>query len=444
MSVGILLLQYIFAVGILAFLSQQNYNTVASVIGKSVLYSAMLIILATLLNNMIFTRVVKHLSKDAEILFLASLSTLFIMTYLTYRLGLPLAIGAFLAGIAIAVIPYSTEIISRASSLRDFFVMLFFISLGTKLNLKDVVGSLDLVVGLLLMTLLVKPATIYTLLSMRGYERRVAFLPAAYLAQMSEFTLVLVGIASTAGILESRVAGAMIFSTLVTMCLTPYAINHAGRLFNIFERYLVLYDRAFRMKRMIHESEEEVKREKLSNHIIICGGKFTGRLIAEKLMTRNLPFIIVDFDPEIVERFMKENVPAIYGDLMHPEVLESANVKKAKLIISTISDREANTFLSVTTKRVNPRVGVVCFAEDVEEALYYYETGVDLVLVPKLITVDRVASTIIRLGEERVKDMRAELKRMREAQLELLRNERMKELAPHAEYLESIRKKVVG
>lgn len=135
----------------------------------------------------------------------------------------------------------------------------------------------------------------------------------------------------------------------------------------------------------------------MKNHIILCGARITGRKIIEELKDKQIPFVVIDFDPDIIESLTKENLPALYGDVTHPEVLEYANIKKASLLISTIPDVEDNLFVITFAKEVNKKIIVICTAENVEDALKFYSAGADFVSIPKLVAGERLSSIIEKI-----------------------------------------------
>ena len=175
----------------------------------------------------------------------------------------------------------------------------------------------------------------------------------------------------------------------------------------------------------------------MKDHVIICGADITGRHLVRELLKKNIPFVVIDFDPEVVERYYERGIPVIYGDVTHPEVLEAARVKLAKLVVSTVPSVDDNLFLVSHVKR-NSKGRVICVSESVDDALKLYRAGADYVVLPKLLAMKRISSLIEKsLGRKKYLD------KIKEANIKFLRKEMVeRSLTRGKEFLMDIKEKL--
>ncbi len=438
---GVLLLQDIIAVVILATITSYSgmngHYLITPVVSALGLFS-----LAMVTGRYITPYIVKRISKDPEILFLTSLSTLFMFSLFAYLMGLPISVGSFLAGIALAVFPYNVEMISRIVSLRDFFSAIFMISLGMMLDLTSFRNMLHVIGVFLFIVMIVKPVMIYLLCSLAAHERKVSFFSGTYLGQISEFAFIVISVGLTHNVFNGDISSSVITATLISMSITPALISNGARLFYELESLLVRVDRVLKIRRKhFHDDEIIPKISKLTNHVIICGGDFVGYKLTRKLISHNIPVVVIDFDPEVIEKYRYARIPVIYGDVTHPEVMGFANVKKASVLISTIPMEEDNTFLLTNLRRMAPSVRSIIFATTIDEAIKYYSMGADYVIIPKLVSIEKTFSVIKKALDNDFDGMN----RIREAHLRRLEEEKTIELLrPMKEQLMEIKNKVLN
>jgi CPA2 family monovalent cation:H+ antiporter-2 len=368
-TIGILLLQDIFAVLILSFLP--NISSLSSSVLMNIAFSgAILVAMTLLMNRIIIPAVLKYSAKTKELFFLTSLSTAFLFISLAHILGFSIAIGGFLAGIALATYPYNIGIGADTRPLRDFFLVIFFTTLGMQVNPSVILPNLGLFFLLFLLVLIIKPLTIIGSMKMFGYKKGVPILVGLYLAQASEFSFIIVQQGLELGQISSEIAAVITVFTLFTMVISPYIFNLAGYLAGKIAR-----------------SKEETGFMELNNHIVILGCHKAGKYVIENV---GHPLVCVDHDPDIIENIKKNKHNCVYGEADSEDVLEAVNVSKAKLVISAIPDLETNIFVVKTVKRMNPKVHVIARAMTLPEALQLYKAGADYVVVPMRLTGEKM------------------------------------------------------
>lgn len=390
-SVGVLLAQDIVAIFVIALLAgsaQMKQFSVLDTVTLLAVKTIALVVFAWFVSSWIFPKIFKIFAKSNELLFVVSLAWCFTFAILTVKLGFSIEIGAFLAGVSLASLPYAIEIVGRIKSLRDFFIILFFVILGTELNLT---GDKDwlLIIIFSLLAIIAKPIIVTLILSAQGLRRRVAFLTGLSLGQMSEFSMILSGLALTLNLIESDIASVITAATALSLLVSPYLINNSEKIFSFFKPILGFIERKAGKKYSL-----EIKGSPLVNHIIIFGYHRLGFHILKALRDLNHQVLIIDFNPDVIDKMNQLGIPAIFGDAQDEELLESIHLKNARMIISTIPHREESLFLIKKIRKIKNDIIIIVTAKNIEEALEFYKNGADYVILPEQISGEHMANLL--------------------------------------------------
>lgn len=338
-----------------------------------------------LLSKMAFPKLYASAAHSSEMLYLTALATCFAFIGLAYFLQLSLAIGAFLGGLAIARLPYNVEAASSLRGLRDFFVMLFFVALGTQLDFNAGSVSLSFLVSIVLLLFVLKPLVFYIITQIAGYGTQTASKVAFGLLQMSEFSLILLVQGKNAAVIPPAEYSITIMLAAFSMAVTPYIMEQGPRLVDwlksasklkFFSNY-ELFSR--KLKALQHVSEK-----KLNHHIIILGGGRTGKHMALNL-SKAYPIVVVDHDPNVVQFFRQKGMMGVFGNAHNTEILDHLHVEKARLVVCTMPDEEESKFVLGYLKRTFPKVPVFVKANYYEEAWELYKAGADYVVLSEII-----------------------------------------------------------
>ncbi len=257
--------------------------------------------------------------------------------WLTSLSGLSLALGAFLAGIVLAGSGFGHQAMSDVLPFRDAFTSLFFISVGMLLDVRLLLEE-PLLVGLLFMGLLLAKFIIATLagLVMR-FPFQVALTTGIGLAQVGEFSFVLVKVGEEAGVIGGAESRLFLTVGVMTMLVTPVLVRIAPHLAAGMSRLNPL-QRAFGA---LNPGEELPDKTGLADHVIIAGFGLGGRMLAGALKSINIPYIVLELDPARVDSYRKEGEPIFYGDVTSTEVLNHVNCTLAREIVLVINDPRA-------------------------------------------------------------------------------------------------------
>ncbi len=385
LSIGILLLEDLLAVLILLGLTvspsmfhlglQQTLPLFTFVLKVFLLFGVALI-----LNRFALPIIFRSVSKSSELLFLTALSFLFIFVSFALLLGFSVVIGAFLAGVALASSPYHYHIQGRVKPLRDFFVALFFVYLGTQANFNELGSVYPLVIIFTLYALIVKPLIFLLVLGGFGFRKHTMFQTAVNLSQISEFSLIILLVGLQSGLVSSQALTIITLSLITSMLFSSVMVTHSNAIYKILKHFVAFFER----KNIKHNLEIDDGRD-LKNHVVVIGGHRVGGEIVEFLKKEEIPLIVLDFDPSQVEKLVKEGVKVIYGDISDPEVLEMLQLEFSKMIISTSSDVEDNKVLLEELRQRKIDAPVVVRASTLEDAKVLYKKGASYVIIPTLL-----------------------------------------------------------
>lgn len=412
--VGILLLEDIVAIFAISILSAVNDFSLG-LFGIAIIKFLALFGAAFVCSKFIFPYVFRYAAKNQELLLISSLAVCFIFSLAVYYLGFSIVIGAFLAGLTLGNLEYNLEIISKVKSLRDFFSLLFFVSLGMGLSLGLVKGLILPLIIFLLFVIIFKPLIIMTVCSLFQYTKKPSFFSAAALSNIGEFSLII----ATQGFYEFGHISQELFSlvvviTLASITVTSYIVQYDYWFYKVLEKPLSIFD-IFTV-----EGLEYVPAE-VKPKIVLCGHDRIGFSVLRKFKKVKDQVLVIDYNPEVIFRLVKEGYHCIYGEATDHEIIERMNLPNLSLLVSTIPSLEDNIFLLKKVRAMNKKTKVIVTALGVDEALKLYKNGADYVILPHFLGGEHVANMISDFRARRI-----DLKQERESHIKHL--EERKEL----------------
>lgn len=390
--VGILLVQDVIVILAMPFLTNLSAFSLLSV-AKLVVGTLLLGVTAYMFSKLAVYKIFKFAAKSDELLFLLSLSVCFAFVLLAHALGFSIAIGAFIAGLTLANLPYHFDIINKVGPLKDFFSTVFFVSLGMQFVLS---GLKSLVIPLIVfsfITIIIKPLIIMITVALTGYQKHTSFITGSMLGQVSEFSLILVMLP----FVNNEVFSLTIILAVLTISLTTYILKFNENIFNIFSKRLRFLDR-IGYKR---HSELEYHKPGKKHDIVIVGCDRMGNVILKTLvkdLKKNV--LVIDYNPEVVEDLVRNKVQCIYGDISNKEVLKRINFKQVNIVISTIPSEDDNKNLVQFARKVKKDLIIIVTAERLHEALNLYEAGADFVMLPRIVSGERLSMILDKQFED--------------------------------------------
>jgi Kef-type K+ transport system membrane component KefB/voltage-gated potassium channel Kch len=389
-AVSVSLVQDILAIALVVVTSAGSNNSIALGPLFALLVKALVLGGAIYYLSMRVLPKFHHLiAENQEFLFLFAIAWGLGSAALFQKIGLSTEIGALLAGICLAPLPSAQEIAARLRPLRDFFLIVFFIALGSNLTPSSIGNNLGLIIVGVVIAAVLKPLVAMSVLGFMGYTKRTSFKASLALAQVSEFSIVLILIALNKGLISRDIVSAIVFMTLISIAASTYMIIFSDRLFNYFERYLGLFER----RKVLVEQRSEANYE-----LVLFGYQRGGHEFIDLFKKMKKKYVVVDYDPEVIDIIEQRKLNYLYGDATDVELLEEAGVQRAKLVVSTIADHQTNMILLNYLHAKNPRAIAVIHADDPYEAAKLYEAGASYVILPHYIGSEKVSEFIAKSG----------------------------------------------
>jgi len=373
-SLGILIIQDILAalaIMLLPFINNSGSNMMffAYSFGKAII----LIVFVFLISAFVFNRFLNYLAKSQEALFLFGIAWALLLATAFYKLGFSIEIGALIAGVSLASSKYALEISGKIVPIRDFFVVLFFVFFGSQLA--GPLSSRIIIASLILafFVIVIKPLIIMLIMKFFGYTKKTNFLVSISLAQISEFSLIIILLGFSLGHLNQDVMNIAVLVALITICLSTYFINYS----NFFCKRLLGFFDFFEGKR----SKKEHGNER-SYDIILFGYHRIGYKLLKTLKKTSESLAVVDYNPRVVNSLASEGIDCIYGDAGNKNLLNEIDFANTKIVLSTIPDEESNLTLLEVLKEKKSRAIFIATAEQPRIALDLYNAGADYVIIP--------------------------------------------------------------
>ncbi|MGE5429999.1 MAG: cation:proton antiporter [Syntrophomonadaceae bacterium] len=303
--------------------------------------------------------------------------------YLTEMLGLSLALGAFIAGVILADTEFSHQVAADIVPLKDAFNSLFFVSIGLLLDYSLLAMYPFQMLGLTLGIIIIKFAIIFLITRLLKYPSRVAFLTGLSLAQIGEFSFVLLQSGLHMKLINTEFYNAFLSASIFTMLLTPLLLQAAPRLAMGFR------DRSFK-KQAPSESGYRLK-----DHVIIAGFGLNGRNIARVLKETGISYIVLELNPVTVKESKKQGEKIIYGDVTRREVLEHAGCKDASVLVFAISDLTSTRAGIQLAKQMNPSIYCIVRTRFISEVDNLIRLGADEVIPEEFETSLQIFSKVL-------------------------------------------------
>lgn len=346
-------------------------------------------LLLYLIGAKVMPRLAKFFAKSQELLFLFTVAWGFGVASAFSFAGFSHEVGALFAGVALASLPYATEMAAKLKPLRDFFIVLFFVSLGETFTFGNLAASIVPALILSAIVIIGKPLFVMSSLGALGYTRLTSFKAGIHLSQISEFSIILIVFAHSVGLVSSELTAIITLVALITIGISTYLMKYDDKLFRVLEGPLKIFER---------KNIKERKQKSALYPIILFGYHKGGHEFLAAFREMHQRYLVVDYDPEIIEHLESQGIRHAYGDATDDEFLEEINASKAELIVSTITDIDTNRSLLKYFRRHNPHASFICHANSYDEAAELYGHGASYVMLPHFLGSERISGFIKRNG----------------------------------------------
>ncbi|MFC1888721.1 cation:proton antiporter [Thermodesulfobacteriota bacterium] len=352
-----------------------------------------IILLVIISAKWIVPQVLFHITRTrSQELFLLSVVVICLsIAWLTSSAGLSLALGAFLAGLIISESEYSHQAIGNMSPFRDVFTSFFFVSIGMLLDREFFFQQPGTIILIAFTVLAVKSLIAAFAAIILGFPLRTSILVGLALGQVGEFSFIL----SKTGVEHNLLSGDnyqifLAFSVL-TMAATPFMINLAPRIADIVHK--------IPLPKKLKTGFFPVPEIKVSNQkdsLVIVGYGVNGRNVSRAARMVNIPYIIIEMNPETVRSEQAKGETIYYGDASQEAVLQNVNIISAKVAVVAINDPAATLRITKTIRRLNPKVHLIVRTRYLQEMKLLHELGADDIIPEEFETSVEIFTRVLR------------------------------------------------
>ncbi|MCK1274047.1 cation:proton antiporter [Bradyrhizobium sp. 61] len=414
-TLGVLVLQDIFAILFLA-VQPSLANLEVSVILLSIGRVAVLVAAALLVSRYVLPRLFHQIARRPELILLGALAWCFLVAETAERLSLSREMGALIAGVSLSTFPYALDVTAKVTTLRDFFITLFFVALGMTIP----VPGLS-VIGLALMiaafTVVSRLVTTFAPLYLMKQGLRASLLPALNLAQISEFSLVVIQTGVADHHIAAETANAASFAFVVLAVLSTFVMTRSDEI----TRWAIGPLKRIGLRDLDHgnghaEEGHEGGHGEARRIVILGFFRAASALLAE--IERQAPVLleqitVIDFNPNVYQTLLSRGLHVIYGDISSADTLLHAGVGKSEMIILSVPDAllkgASNEKLVRHVRTLNPTAMIVATADLLSDVGELYAAGASYVTVTRLSDAHELFTVIEAAQAGLLPDKRAEL-----------------------------------
>ncbi|MDY6774483.1 MAG: cation:proton antiporter [Halobacteria archaeon] len=392
-DISVLLVQDIAVVVLLALLSTGGSRGVTdtALTLVTVLILISLIGVASMASSRyLLPGVFRRVADDKEVFLVVSIGWAFLFILVSLRLGLSVEIGAFLAGVSIAQLPYSTELQDRITPLTDLFILVFFASVGLGLEASELTAYLGEAAVASAVLILVKFVVFFVLIASHDFSLETTFLGTIHMVQVSEFALVFGAVAVSEGLIDEGVLGFLSLVDVFTMVFSVYAIKYSHGIYDVVSPWL--------SKIRDWDGREEVSTEHEAHAVAVGFDRLTEDVLPI-LQDSYGDVVVIDRKTSHIQQLRAEGkYDYVFGDFRHAKVRKEANLKKASFVLSSSVETDVNRAI---VEEVSDDTTVFVEAERTEDAVELYDAGVDYVIMSTHLAAEKVSEYLEEYFESR-------------------------------------------
>ncbi|SNS34006.1 Kef-type K+ transport system, membrane component KefB [Tardiphaga sp. OK246] len=413
-TLGILVLQDIFAILFLAVQPSLAYLQV-SVVALSIARVGVLVATALILSRYVLPALFHQIARRPELVLLGALAWCFLIGEIAERLHLSREMGSLVAGVSLSTFPYALDVTAKVTTLRDFFITLFFVAVGMTIPIPNG-ATIGLALIIAVFTVISRMLTTFTPLYLMKQGLRASLLPALNLAQISEFSLVVLQTGIAAGHITTQTSSAASFAFVILAVLSTFAMMRSDQI----TRLLIGPMKRIGLRDLDHGQGREgdhAEGHGDARRIVILGFFRTASALLAEIERQNASLLdqisVVDFNPNVFRTLVGRGQHVIYGDISNVDTLVHAGVGKAEIIILSVPDsllKGANNEKLVRHVRsINPTAKIISTADVLGDVSDIYAAGADYVTVPRLSDAHALYEVIEAADQGLLDDKRAEM-----------------------------------
>ncbi len=410
-SVGFLLVQDFVAILVLIIVSSISSGAGSSGAGNVFLFTILkgfgAVIILSPLSYYVLPKLSNFFAKSQEFLFVFAVSWGFGLSVLFLYAGFSIEVGALIAGVLLSFAPYSCEISSKLKPLRDFFLISFFIILGSQMIFTNISALIIPTIVFSLLVVIGNPFIVMFLMGRMSYSKKTSFMSGLTVAQIGEFSLIFVALGVKFGHVSQEILSFITLISLFTIFGCTYLIMYSEQIYKKFSGVLTIFER---------EKIEEKEIPKKNYNYLLLGYNRIGFSVIKAFTKITKNFLVVDYNPQVVKELQEKGINAVYGDVDDSEFLEELRVDKSSVIVSTVPEKETNRLILEFVNRNKSKPILLLTGRQIEDALELYSAGANYVILPHFLGGEYTAKLI-----EHAKDNRDDYKKERQKELKILK-----------------------
>lgn len=330
-------------------------------------------------------------TRSTELFLLTVAAICFAVAFLAAELSL--ALGAFLAGLAISESEYSHEALEHITPFRDIFTAFFFVSIGMLLDIGFVFQQ-PLLILLIALGIMALKTVVVTLTSLTlGYPLHTGLRSGLSLSQVGEFAFILAGVGSSYALLTAEAEQTFLAVSIISMAATPFIIAQSGAVANLLQRLRLpeklqtgLYPVA---------NVEKPDTSFCYDHLLIIGYGINGRNVARGAARAGIPYAILETNADTVRREQADGEHIFYGDATQPAVLAMVNVTQARTVVIAIADAAATRSITALVHRLSPAAHIIARTRYIREMEPLYRLGASQVIPEEFETSVEIITRVL-------------------------------------------------
>ncbi|TQD35386.1 monovalent cation:proton antiporter family protein [Haloflavibacter putidus] len=395
-ALAILIFQDIIVVPMMLFtpiIAGESSNVTQSVL-MLLLKSAVVVIITIVSAKYLVPKLMHAIAKtrSKDLFLLTTITICFAVAFLTSAAGLSLALGAFLAGLIISESEYSHQATSIILPFRELFTSFFFISIGMLLNLSFFGEHVLFILLIVFGVLIVKSTIIAIAIRILKYSPKTALITGFSLFQVGEFAFILSKVGIEYGLLSNATNQYFLAVSIVSMLITPFVIMFAESITDKF-----LHSKIMQKISKVPQAVEtaHIEDDSLKNHLVIIGFGINGSNLARAAHYSNIPYVVVEFNAETVQREKAKGIPIIFGDATKEHILSTINLDKARAVVIAISDDKATKTVVGNVRLFSKSIFLLVRTRYVKEISELLALGADEVIPEEFETSVEIFSRVL-------------------------------------------------
>ncbi|CAN5447262.1 cation:proton antiporter [soil metagenome] len=413
-TLGVLVLQDIFAILFLAVQPSLG-NLQISIVLLSIGRVGALVATAMILSRFVLPKIFHQIARSPELVMLGALAWCFLIGEVAERLHLSREMGSLVAGVSLSTFPYALDVTAKVTTLRDFFITLFFVALGMTIPVPNS-SMIGLALVIAAFTVISRVITTFLPLYFMKQGLRASLLPALNLSQISEFSLVVIQTGVVAGHITPETSSATSFAFVILAVLSTFVIMRSDPI----TRWSIGAMKRLGLRDLDHAHAADTEHEGghgAARRIVILGFFRAASALVSEIERQNKSLLdqisVVDFNPNVFRTLNARGIHVIYGDISNIDTLMHAGVGNAEIIILSVPDsllKGANNEKLVRHVRsMNPDAKIISTADLLADVGDLYVAGADYVTVTRITDAEELYKVIEAADQGLLDDKRADM-----------------------------------